>query len=130
MNNKTINNWLKLAEYDLKTAKAMFDTKRYLYVAFTCQQSIEKVLKALFIKENNQTPPYTHNLQRLLESISIISEVDDDFPDFINELNIYYIESRYNEELEDIAKLLNKSKAKWILTKSEEIFKWLKAKIK
>lgn len=28
--------WLKLAEYDLDTAEAMHETKRYLYVGFMC----------------------------------------------------------------------------------------------
>ena len=47
-NKKVINNWLELAEYDIKTANSMNKSKRYLYVAFTCQQSIEKILKAIY----------------------------------------------------------------------------------
>lgn len=34
--------WLDIAKYDLETAEAMFDSGRYLYVVFMCQQSIEK----------------------------------------------------------------------------------------
>ncbi len=41
--------WLDAAEYDLQTAKAMLETKRYLYVGFMCHQTIEKALKGVFV---------------------------------------------------------------------------------
>ena len=81
MSQKTINNWLSLAEYDLNPAEAMFQTKRYLYVAFMWQQAIEKLLKAGYVKARSSTPPYTHNLLRLLQDVpwadeaSILSEI-------------------------------------------------------
>jgi HEPN domain-containing protein len=34
--------WLKLAQYDLDTADTMFTGGRWFYVAFMCQQAIEK----------------------------------------------------------------------------------------
>lgn len=45
--------WFDLAEYDLVTAKAMLDTKRYLYVGFMCHQSIEKNIKRILYVERN-----------------------------------------------------------------------------
>ena len=43
MNNLEIfKYWHEVAAYDLETAKAMFESGRYLYVAFMCQQAIEK----------------------------------------------------------------------------------------
>lgn len=39
--------WLDIAQYDLETAVANYKSGRYLYVAFMCQQSIEKVVKGL-----------------------------------------------------------------------------------
>ena len=34
--------WLELSDYDLETALAMLNSKRYLYVGFMCHQIIEK----------------------------------------------------------------------------------------
>ncbi len=34
--------WLELSDYDLGTALAMLNSKRYLYVGFMCHQTIEK----------------------------------------------------------------------------------------
>lgn len=38
--------WLELSEYDLETAFAMLNSRRYLYVGFMCHQTIEKIFKA------------------------------------------------------------------------------------
>jgi len=43
--------WAKQTEYDLKTAKAMFKTRRYIYAVFMCHLSIEKALKGLYVKK-------------------------------------------------------------------------------
>jgi hypothetical protein len=45
--------------------RSMLETGRYLYVGFMCHQSIEKILKAYFIKTTFDNPPYTHNLLKL-----------------------------------------------------------------
>ena len=36
MNDK-VTYWIEMSDYDFDTAKAMLETKRYLYVAFMCQ---------------------------------------------------------------------------------------------
>ena len=126
MSKKVIKNWIALAEYDFETAKAMMKSGRYLYVAFTCQQTIEKTLKALYVKEKQETPPYSHNLIRLAEELSGIKPIDEDANRFLERLNSYYIQSRYTEEIHQISKSLNKKSAQEILSKTGELFKWLK----
>ena len=34
-----VNYWVELSDYDLETADAMLQTKRYLYVGFMCHQA-------------------------------------------------------------------------------------------
>ncbi|HBR17007.1 MAG TPA: DNA-binding protein [Deltaproteobacteria bacterium] len=126
MSKKVVKNWLALAEYDFETAKAMMKSGRYLYVAFTCQQTIEKALKALYVKEKEETPPYTHNLIRLAEELSIGKQIDEETNRFLERLNSYYIQSRYTEEIYQISKSLDKKSAQEILSKTGELFKWLK----
>lgn len=36
--------WIDMSDYDFDTAKAMLETKRYLYVGFMCHQTVEKIL--------------------------------------------------------------------------------------
>lgn len=129
MSEKVIKNWLALAEYDFETAKAMLKSGRYLYVAFTCQQAIEKTLKAIYVKDKKETPPYTHNLIKLLSDLSISAKIDEEKRRFMETLNSYYIESRYTEEIKEISKMLTGKKAKEIFLKTKELFLWLKEKV-
>ncbi len=54
MVNEKVRYWTELSEYDLDTAKAMPDTKRFLYVAFICHQCVEKVMKAYYQWANSR----------------------------------------------------------------------------
>ncbi|MEW5693672.1 MAG: HEPN domain-containing protein [Candidatus Hydrogenedentota bacterium] len=129
MSEKIVKNWMIIAEYDLKTAKHMYKSRRYLYVAFTCQQAIEKILKAIYVKENNKTPPYTHNLIKLINLTSIASMIKESELTFVELLNSYYLESRYTETIKELFKSLTKKRSFEILRKTRSLFKWLKRKI-
>ena len=59
--------WVEMAEYDLDTAIAMLNTKRYLYVGFMCHQVIEKMLKAYWSKIFEEPPLKILSLSRLAE---------------------------------------------------------------
>jgi len=52
----------------------VWKSKRYLYVLFTCQQSVEKMLKALIVKNTKSFPPKIHDLVKLLN----LAEIDAD----------------------------------------------------
>ena len=129
MNEKTINNWLDLARYDLETASAMLASGRYLYVAFTCQQAIEKLLKAFFVRTNNCTPPYTHNLLKLCEEVGLMAQLSEEQLGFIEQLCSYYIQSRYTEELQRLSASLTKEKTSLLHLETGELFTWLTQKI-
>ncbi len=43
-----VNYWKDLSNYDLETAEAMLQSKRFLYVGFMCHQTIEKIFKAYY----------------------------------------------------------------------------------
>jgi HEPN domain-containing protein len=127
MSEKIIQNWYSLAKYDLESAEMMLKSGRYLYVAFLCQQTIEKTLKGLFVKETLQTPPYTHNLRRLAKQLSFYENLDQEQLDRLDRLNVYYIESRYTETLEEMKKAIGSDEAHKILKECREMIKWLEA---
>ncbi|MBW1933887.1 MAG: HEPN domain-containing protein [Deltaproteobacteria bacterium] len=116
-------NWVQQAEYDLETARGLLEIKRYLYVLFCCQQALEKMLKALIAKQTKELPPRSHNLTRLAELA--ISKVPEERADLLRYLSRYYIQSRYPEEIADVAKEINKEKAQEVFNKTQEMFQWL-----
>ena len=125
MSKKLAENWYNLAIYDLESAEAMFKTSRYLYVAFLCQQAIEKTLKGIYLKETLQTPIYTHNLRRLAKHLSFYEDLNPKQIEQLDRFNAYYIESRYTEILDEMTKALDRDKAQNILKDCKEMIKWL-----
>ncbi len=107
----------------------MLQTKRLLYVGFMCQQALEKILKACYVKYHGATPPYTHNLLRLLAELPWKEDVDDRKLATIETLNSYYIESRYTEDIQELAKALTETKANEILETTRELFGWIRSKL-
>lgn len=125
---KKVKYWIDLAEYDLETAKAMLDTKRYLYVGFMCHQTIEKGLKAVIAK-TGEFPPKIHNLIELSKKASLYYMFSDLQKDFVMELNPLNIESRYPSYVEKINAILTETKCIEILSKTKELLQWIETKL-
>ena len=124
-----VAHWVERAQYDLDTAKIMLDSGRYLYVAYMCQQGVEKLLKAIIAKKGKKNFPI-HNLNRLAEIASINKELSTEQFDFIAELTPYHIEARYGDYKESLSEIINAEKAGKVYNQTREIYKWLYRKIK
>ena len=121
--------WLELALYDLETAKAMLKSKRLLYVGFMCNQSIEKVFKAYYVKIKNQQPPYTHKLIRLAEESNLYKKFSEEQKDFLDIVAPLNIEARYPTQKKEIFESLNKKRCKEIIKHTEEMIVWIKKRL-
>ena len=121
--------WLERVVYDMDTARAMLRTKRYIYVVFMCQQSIEKCLKALLAYKEKDIIPI-HNLRRLAELAEVIGELDESKLPNLDFLSRYYINARYKEDLEELSKGITDSVAQDFIRFTEEIIEWLYQKMK
>jgi HEPN domain-containing protein len=119
--------WIRQVHYDLDTARAMFDSGRYLYVLFCCQQAVEKMLKAVISVRTNTFPPRIHALIRLAEAATV--DLDEKRTQFLRELSNYYIQTRYPEEIPAMAERISEEQAGRILRKTEEMIQWLNSMI-
>ncbi|MBI3927216.1 MAG: HEPN domain-containing protein [Armatimonadetes bacterium] len=59
--------WLKTAERDLKTARALMPEDMFEHVAFHCQQAAEKAIKALWVEQGEL--PRTHSGLEMLSGL-------------------------------------------------------------
>ena len=121
--------WFELSDYDIETAFAMLDSKRYLYVGFMCHQSIEKIFKAYFSYLNSEIPPYSHSLSYIAKKGGFYNDFDENQKDFIDQLEPLNIEARYPSHKERLMKSLTKEKCQEILTNTEKLQKWIKQKL-
>lgn len=122
--------WIDLSDYDFETAKAMLESRRFLYVGFMCHQTIEKIFKAMFVNKYPENPlPYIHNLTVLAKKgdfYHLLSEEQMGFLDVVEPLNI---EARYPSHKERLMKSLTESRCKEIIQKTEDIQEWVKKKL-
>jgi len=120
--------WFDLAQYDLKSAEAMLEGRRYLYVGFMCHQTIEKALKGLYAQEHNKVPPPIHNLIKLSKELSV--QFPQDTKVFLEELNPLNIQARYPDIKREISQILTRRQAIKILFSTKGLYQWLKSKKK
>lgn len=117
------NQWLDQAKYDLATARDMLEAGRLYYVLFCCQQSTEKMLKAIFARKLEDVPPRTHHLVRIAEESKL--KLSEEQKDFLRELSSYYIQSRYPDEIENIDSNISVDLAEKVLQRTEKLIQWL-----
>lgn len=123
-------NWLNLAQEDFEVAGHLFKKKKYLHCLFFCQQTIEKVLKAVYHEKYDKTPPRKHDLGVLADAAGILSQLDERKTDLLDTLSLYYIESRYTEDMETLAKNCTQVVTQAMLEQTGEIYEWLKSILK
>lgn len=121
--------WLDIAEYDMQTAESMFNSSRYVYVVFMCQQALEKLSKGLYNFYIDDNVPRVHNISFVLNSIvdTLDINIDEDTYKLFDKLAAYYIQGRYPLFKEKISQLVDEVEARDILEKSKEVFQWLKS---
>lgn len=129
MGNNKVSYWTEMSDYDLDTAQAMLETKRYLYVGFMCHQVIEKILKAHWCSISDDTPPYIHSLSRLAEKSGIEADMSDNQQDLVDILEPLNIEARYPSYKERLIQSLTNEKCVKLIEQTKELQQWIKNKL-
>ncbi|MFA6729772.1 MAG: HEPN domain-containing protein [Eubacteriales bacterium] len=131
--------WLMLSDYDLATIDCLVKGERWVYVAFLCQQSVERQLKGMYLYYNNAEAPKTHNVNFLFlkivnsEKLSAHPEIERfnegraACEDFLIDLMFYFI-SDYPFSYKNIMnRFVNKDNALALLEKTKETLVWLRS---
>ena len=95
-----INYWKLTAEDNLETAEILISNNKYIEGLFFCHLCIEKILKALVVKEIGNVPPKSHNLIYLHEMAKV--SISEEQRSFMAVLMKYQLEGRYPEYYEPI----------------------------
>ena len=93
---RAIEEWLAKADEDYQYAKASLDEGLAFYdqICFHLHQAAEKYLKAYIVAKELEFRKI-HDLTKLLQICEAHEKAFKDLTDVINELNPFYIETRY-----------------------------------
>ena len=118
--------WVELSDYDLETAEGMMQIKKYLYVAFMCHQTIEKIFKAVYTRQKGETPPYVHKLSYIAGEGGFYENFSEEQIDFIDRLEPLNIRTRYPDYKKRLAKRLTPALCQEIINETQKLQQWTK----
>jgi len=131
--------WLLLSDYDLGTIDCLIAGERWVYVAYLCQQAVERQLKGMYVYYNNAEAPKTHNLnflfKKVVESEKFRQEAEVErfaqnrpaAEDFLIDLMFYYM-SDYPFSYKNIsARFVGRELAMELYEKTRATVAWLRS---
>lgn len=123
---KEVERLLLQARRDLANAEKILPTEAYEVVAFLCQQSVEKGLKALYTHKRRTRSPATHSLLELAADLSAPKSLSS----ALATINPDYVTSRYPDAANGVpGQLYTKDMAKGRIEAAREVWAWLDKQI-
>ena len=126
MNNiDLMNYWIKSSNEDYNVMNILYDSKKNNYCLFFGQMTIEKLLKALYAKNNKAAPyaPKTHDLLYLAEKLNL--ELTEEQEVTLNEITTFNLSTRYDDYKREFYNKCTDEYTKEQLIKIKEIKLWL-----
>ena len=112
--------WLLNADRDWNRAERCFKDKDYVFCLFCLHLSLEKICKALWIKEHKGNfPPKGHNLEYLLRQTKVELK-EEDWKLLVN-MNRFNLEGRYPDYKDKIYKECDKKLTNKLLKDVEKL---------
>lgn len=121
---KIVLHWVETSDSDYESMLTLFNARRYNWALFIGHITIEKLLKAVYVKKKEKHAPFTHNLYRLAElsEISLSSE----YSDWLDEITSFNLNARYDDYLKEFYQLSTlEYTEKWV-KRIEILREWIK----
>ena len=127
MNNiDLMNYWIESSDEDYNVMNVLHNSKKNSYCLFFGQMVIEKLLKALYAKNNKREPhaPKTHDLLYLAEKIEI--ELTKEQKILLDTITKFNLEARYDDYKESFRQTCTNEYTAEQIRNIKEVRKWLK----
>lgn len=118
-----INYWIDTANRDNNTMLNLFKSNDYHWSLFMGHLVIEKLIKAVYVKNIDSNPPRTHDLLRLSEKAHI--ETTEQQKDLLDLITTFNINARYPDYKQSFYKKCDYDFTLTNIKKIEEMRVWL-----
>ncbi|MBK7867940.1 MAG: HEPN domain-containing protein [Ignavibacteriales bacterium] len=119
-----VNYWLAVSEEDwLSAVEIGGKNERKHFALFLGHLSVEKLLKALFVKSFNLTPPYKHDLIMLAVKCNIELSNEQQFD--LKIINSFNLEARYPDYKQSFYKKCTFEFVSTELNRIEKVRSWI-----
>lgn len=120
--------WVDTAKKDWRAVQHMYQSKDYLHALFFAHLVLEKLCKALWVKNNKgDTPPKIHNLIKILDEANIKYSTDQ--LDFMIIMNTFQLEGRYPDYMQRLYRTYKSKNTGEILRQVKNYKRWLQEQL-
>jgi HEPN domain-containing protein len=123
-----INYWISGSDDDFDTMIAMFEAKRFSWSLFIGHLMLEKLLKAYFVQEKEDYPPFLHNLLKLASDSGL--SLNDDLRLKFTTITAFNLNTRYDDYKRTFHKRCTPEYTQEWLNNLDIIREWIKKQIK
>ena len=123
-----INYWVSSSDKDLKVMGSLFKNGHYGWTLFLGHLVLEKLLKAIYVKNVDVNIPFTHDLAKLSEKAGLL--LTEDQKDLLDEVTTFNSKARYPDYKGRFYKKATKRFAQDYISKIKDFRKWLKKRVK
>lgn len=120
---KIVQHWIDSSEQNYSTMQNLINSQDYSWALFLGHLVIEKLLKAIYVKNLQQHALFTHDLLRLADKTDLI--VTEEQQESLDKISTFNLNARYDNYKQDFYKLCTKEYAEEWIIKIEELRQWL-----
>lgn len=124
---KHIAYWITQSDDDLAVAESMLEKGHYTWSLFVGHLVLEKILKAIYVKDHQKIAPRIHDLVKLAKATS--AKLSEEQLVFLSEVSDFNMEGRYPDEKNQFAQRCTEEFATDYLQRIKEMRTWLKKQI-
>jgi len=121
---KIIKHWIETSEEDFQTMLSLYHSGSYGWALFLGHISIEKLLKAVYVKRHKKHSPFLHNLYRLAELSEI--ELTEEQSDWLDKITTFNLNARYDDFKREFYSLCTEEFAGEWIEKIKILKSWIK----
>ena len=123
-----IHYWTNSAEHDFDVALALLEKAKYDWCLFMGHLVIEKMLKALWVRDSSKAVPFSHNLVEIAKGTKL--ELDEEQKIWLTNINSFNIQARYPDYKFSFYKLCTREFTALHFAKIKEFYQWLHLQLK
>jgi HEPN domain-containing protein len=123
-----IKYWLDSSGRDFRAMESMFKNGHYLWALFLGHLVLEKLLKAIYVKNIDPDAPYIHNLNDIAEKARL--SLTDKQKDLLDAVSTFNIKARYPDYKGRFYKKADRKFTDMYLKEIKDFRKWIMQKLK
>ena len=124
---RIVNHWIESSDRDFKTMKNLYQSKDYSWSLFIGHLVIEKLLKALYIKNKQEHPIPIHDLTRIAAKAGV--ECSDEILNQLDTITTFNINARYEDVKQNFYLKCTKQFTKTWIDQITDLRKWIKSQL-